>query len=602
MAELTGLEVLVLTEEIDSALRGSYVNNVYSIGDGQIIRFKKPDDGDAWLVASPKLGVWISEKVSLREETTPFTTTLRRLLERARAVGTSQVDLDRIFVIDLKGIESRRLIVELMPPGNMIVTDMDGKILAIKEEVRSPRRRLSKGVHYEPPAQSRGSPSDISPDAVMSMARAEKTSGRALGRHLSLPRKYIREVLARLSISEESPSASLLGREEEVVGVVKGLVSEARSSPSPCLGITEDGDDVFVVAPKAFEVRRKAETVSQLCDELFLDRLKEGTKQIGYSQERRRLELEARVSRLKEEEATLLDRAGRIRSLAASGLDPAKALDLMRDLQLTTKKRPASAAAVSSILFDEAKVLESKAGELEKAAKRLKTKGPAAGGKPREGPRLLPRVRREWYEKFRWFRTSSGKMAIGGRDAGSNSVLIRRHLTDEDTVYHADLFGSPFFVLKGGKTQTESDIGEVAQATVSFSSAWKTGLGSADAYWVAPAQIKTAAPSGEYLARGSFAITGRKNFVPRNLVEIAVGMTDGGKVTAGPEAAFRGSSPGYLVLRPHREKPSETAKRVLRDLVSLAGELPDLSVDEVVRVLPAGGGKVVRKVGGAVST
>ena len=148
MAELTGLEVLVLTKEIDSGLRGTYVNNVYSIGDGQILRFKRPGGGDAWLVASPKFGAWISGKATERAETTPFTTILRQFLERAKFVGASQVDLDRIFVIDLNNGELRRLILELMPPGNLIVTDGDGKILAVKEEVRSPRRRLTKGGRY----------------------------------------------------------------------------------------------------------------------------------------------------------------------------------------------------------------------------------------------------------------------------------------------------------------------------------------------------------------------------------------------------------------------------------------------------------------------
>ncbi len=69
----------------------------------------------------------------------------------------------------------------------------------------------------------------------------------------------------------------------------------------------------------------------------------------------------------------------------------------------------------------------------------------------------LSRAKKEWYEKFRWFFTTGGKLAIGGRDAQSNTTLIRRHLQENDTIYHADLFGSPFFILKGGKEQTEEE-------------------------------------------------------------------------------------------------------------------------------------------------
>jgi DNA-directed RNA polymerase subunit H (RpoH/RPB5) len=141
------------------------------------------------------------------------------------------------------------------------------------------------------------------------------------------------------------------------------------------------------------------------------------------------------------------------------------------------------------------------------------------------------------------------------------------------------------------------EVRELAQATVAFSSAWKTGLGSADAFWVYPEQVKAAAPSGEYLPRGSFAITGKKNLAPRNVVEIAVGLTPSKELTAAPENSFRGRSLGYVVVKPHNEKSSETAKKVLKDLVSTVEDWPGYALDDVLRVMPAGGGKVVRKVG-----
>jgi len=192
-------------------------------------------------------------------------------------------------------------------------------------------------------------------------------------------------------------------------------------------------------------------------------------------------------------------------------------------------------------------------------------------------------------------------MAVGGRDAQTNSTLISRHMEDNDVAYHADLFGSPFFVLKEGAEQTETEVRQVAQATAAFSSAWKTGLGSADAYWITPGQVSTAAPSGEYLPRGSFAIKGKKNFVTKNIVEIAVGLDSAERIVAGPEDAIKTQCARYLVLKPHREKGSDTAKRVLNDLNTMSGStsLP-LTVDDVLRALPSGGGKVVRRVGGAI--
>jgi hypothetical protein len=246
-------------------------------------------------------------------------------------------------------------------------------------------------------------------------------------------------------------------------------------------------------------------------------------------------------------------------------------------------------------LFDYAKELEAKAGEAQRAALRLEKKAPKAKPERSRLIRTLARRRLNWFEKFRWFFTSEGRLAVGGRDAQSNSALIGHHLDENDVIYHADLFGSPFFVLKGGREQSDEEIREVAQATASFSSAWKTGLGSADAYWVSPDQVSTAASSGEYLPRGSYVIRGKKNFVTKNIIEIAVGVDGEGRVVAGPEGAIRKHCARYLVLRPHREKSSDTAKRVLKDLSEMSGSSTDLTLDNVLRILPSGGGRVVRK-------
>ena len=603
MAELSGLEVLALVKEIGAGLRGTYVNNIFSIGEAQIFRFREPGGGDVWLVVSPSKGMWVSEKVTERSETTEFTSNLRGELGRAKFIDAAQVGLDRIFELRF-GVEDsvRKLTLELMPPGNIIVSGEDGRILLVKDEVRSPRRRVVRGVTYSPPAQSRLSPALIREDDVREMAATEKTVGKAIGKHVSIPRKYVAEVAHRLSLTEEAPSSSLAGMESRVVEVILDLVREAREKPRACLCETNLGDEIFAVRPGAFMLKREAPSVSALCDELFLVGVVEKADAAVDPVESKRRELEATISRLKSEEAAQLAEASKARSSAAGAAAAAtvsEARKILEGLELNTKKELSSPASVASFLYDRAKELEARASEASDAARRLAKRTPGVTTRKTTTKRL-PWKKREWYEKFRWFYTGEGKLAIGGRDAHSNSILVRRHMEDGDSVFHADLFGSPFFILKGGKDQSDEEIREVAQNTVAFSSAWKTGLGSADAYWVTPDQVSTAAPSGEYLARGSFSIKGKKNFVTKNFVEVAVGLDKAGKVTSGPEAALKDTSACYVVLRPHREKGSETAKKVLAELRGMAkgGALDGVSVDDVLRALPAGGGRVVRRVDG----
>jgi predicted ribosome quality control (RQC) complex YloA/Tae2 family protein len=600
VTELAGFEVLALVKEIDSTLRGTYVNNIYTLGDAQLLRLRKPGGEDVWLVASPSLGVWISERVSERAETTGFTSRLRGELERARFAVASQADLDRVFELTFgEGESTKRLIVELMPPGNIILADGNGKILLLKDEVRSASRRLVRGGVYSAPAQRRLSPSMVRPKDVLEMMRVEKTVGRAIGKHVSLPRKYVAEALARLYLDEDAASSQLEGREAEVAGVLREMLEEAQERPHPCVCETKDGDEIFVISPRRLKVKKESQTVSSLCDEILLQELIDGVAPTEKREDREHRELEATISNLRSEEVSLLRKASRLRSLAADAVRAASAAEAKRLVLsggLKPRVDPASPAAAASLLYDGAKEAEDRVADVRETVARLSKRIPRVKVEGRHATKRLVRRKQEWYEKFRWFFTSEGRLALGGRDAHSNTLLVRRHLQDDDVVYHADLFGSPFFVLKGGKAQKETEVGEMAQATVAFSSAWKTGLGSADAYWVNSDQVSVSAPSGEFLPRGSFLIKGKKNFVLRNLVELAIGLDLGGKVVSGPENAIRTVAGSYVVVRPHREKSSDTAKRVLRDLEDPADEArARISVDEVLRMLPAGGGKVLRK-------
>jgi predicted ribosome quality control (RQC) complex YloA/Tae2 family protein len=584
---------LVLAKEIDLALRGTYVNNIYRRGGAQLFRFRRPGGEDVWLVASPQKGAWISNSVEERDETTEFTSRLRGELERARFSGASQLDLDRVFQIDLEGKERRRVLIELMPPGNVIVLDPEGVVRLAQNEVRAEARRVVRGERYRPPGQSRLSPLEVGAEAVEGMLMEEATLGKAVGRHIALPRKYVAEALKRVGASESTPSSGFLGRGGEIAKAIGDMVAEAREKPRPCVCETSAGVEVFSFPPSGLEVKEEAGTVSELCDRLFLGETMSEPERPGPEEVKRR-ELEATAAKLREEAKSMVAEAAKARAAAgeagAAALEPA--LKLLRDAGVRSQRDPVSPAAVASALYDRAKELESKSSQSIEAAAKLEKRASRVPPSAAPRARALARRRGEWYEKFRWFFTVEGKLAVGGRDAQTNSVLLGRHLDSNDVVYHADLFGSPFFILKGGAAQTEEESRQVAQATVAFSSAWKTGLGSADAYWVAPDQVGSAAPSGEYLPRGSFVIKGKKNFVSKMIVEVAVGLDLEGRVMAGPEDAVKRRCAHYVILRPHNEKGSETAKRVLRDLGS---EPREPTLDEVQRALPAGGGKVTRR-------
>ena len=195
-------------------------------------------------------------------------------------------------------------------------------------------------------------------------------------------------------------------------------------------------------------------------------------------------------------------------------------------------------------------------------------------------------IKKEWYEKFRWFISSEDFLVIGGRDATSNEIVIKKHTEKDDIVFHTDMAGSPFFIIKTeGKVVGKETMKEVADATLSYSRAWKAGLSSTEVFHVKPEQVSKQAQSGEYLTKGAFMIRGKTNYVPADM-SIAIGMLNNGKVMGAPLSAVKKHCEKFVVLQQGNEKTGAIAKKIQK---KIGGDL-----DEIIRAIPAGGVKLAR--------
>lgn len=193
-------------------------------------------------------------------------------------------------------------------------------------------------------------------------------------------------------------------------------------------------------------------------------------------------------------------------------------------------------------------------------------------------------IKKEWYEKFRWFYSSEDFLCIGGRDATSNEIIIKKHTEKNDIVFHTDMAGSPFFIIKvKDKKPTEITLNEVAQATASFSKAWKLGLGTLDVFYVNPDQVTKEANAGEYLSKGSFMIRGKTNYI-RPEIKLSIGIKES-KIICGPVNAIKKHTKENYELVPGDIKPSDIAKKLSKKF--------NIHTDEIIRAIPAGNSKLI---------
>ena len=255
---------------------------------------------------------------------------------------------------------------------------------------------------------------------------------------------------------------------------------------------------------------------------------------------------------------------------------------------------------------------------------------------------LIKRPKQKWFEKFRWFISSDNFLIVGGRDAATNELLVKKHMSDHDLFFHTEIRGAPVCIIQNPENLTipETTIMETAIFGVSYSSAWRQGLGNTEIYYVYPNQISKTPNAGEYLTKGSFIVEGKKNFVPKPYLEIAIGVKlilvassekneesnseeeqlpqefevqeepeekpleldlDNDlnqyfpQVFSAPASAIQKQTQNFIKIRPSKSGivASDLAKRILHTFLENATEsekkwVKMTSINDIIRVLPSG--------------
>lgn len=224
---------------------------------------------------------------------------------------------------------------------------------------------------------------------------------------------------------------------------------------------------------------------------------------------------------------------------------------------------------------------------------------------------LVKKRKKAWYEKFRWFHSSNGFLVIGGRDATSNEVIFKSHIQPEDLVFHTNIPGSPLVIVKNpeNKEIPELTINEAAIFVGSFSNAWREDWGYIDVWYVNPNQVSKNPPTGEYLSKGSFMISGKKNVIKNAKTELGIGLeieesktdTVGDerviflKVLCAPLSAIKTQVSHLIKIKPSKDGLSKgkLAKEIKSILIKHSDDLSKkwiklLKEDEIILSLPSG--------------
>ena len=636
--ELSSIEIKRIVKELNETLTGYYVSNIYQIDENTILlklhHSEKPEKN---LIISAGKGLWLTRYLTEREESSGIASSLRKKIVRAKVLGIQQPEEERIAILSLSSSEGLlKLIGEFFGEGNIILADENDFIILALRKLRVRHREVLPGIKYSLPPSKGFKISSLSLDQLLPLVSSKLEASKWLGRNLSLSKKYVEEILARAGIDPKTIGISLTEKDvERIFAKIKEVITLVEAKDAKPILILEDEHPIDATPFEFLSYKEKdfkiCSSYLEALDELFAEEMEANKQESNLKPLRQRIEeIEFVLEEQRRQKESVSIKAEALRRVASKisneaflqhveaivdkasdlGIDDIRLMDgklfiSIKGSKFEVDKKSPIMTFVSQI-YDEAKGLERKARAIELAEKSLIAEKDSLMEKLKEYKEIIRSeeriVKREkkWFERYRWFITSDGLLAIGGRDAISNMAIIRKHMNDNDLVFHADIPGSPFFILKGADLKMEKSINETAQAVASYSRAWKEGFTSMDAYWVEPKQVKMQAPSGMYLPKGSFIIEGKKNYIKDLEVKIAIGVhkiEDGAIIMGGPPSAVKKNSLAFVVIEPDKSTIGETAKKVKADLIKMVDErlklFKTITLDDIARALPPSGGRIV---------
>jgi predicted ribosome quality control (RQC) complex YloA/Tae2 family protein len=617
----TSIDALAVAHEL-RALGRAHVDKAFDLGPDRVaLTMRAPGAGKRTLVIRPGQYAAVLESVADRDEgLSSLAKELRRVLGGAALVAVADPGGERYLQVEFARGDADgplTLGVELFGTGNLLVA-RDGKLVVVAHPKTWSNRAVRVGAPYSRPPV-RVDPFRLDVPGIETLLRASRTDRTStLAARLGLGGPLAEEIVTRSGLPGETPATGEPGDFAPLVHrALADLAEEVGDRPAGFLYSLE-GIPVDVTP---FESRRlsgrpgisvaASPTFSEAAHRYFDARAERVAPTVSAVDgqraewERQRQQQEAAVAELRSQASALTRQADlllahypdveeQVRAAGRSEGGSDSVVVTVEDVAIPVA-RGRSIRSVAQARYDEAKKAQAKlAGAVaalaqsdERLAQQVRAilaEGPKATA-PVEARRRKP----NWFERYRWFHSSEGILVIGGRDAASNDLIVRRYLNPGDKYIHADIHGAPSVIVKhpapGDPGGTDVTLEEAAQWGIAFSKAWRAGLASASAFAVEADQVSKAGASGEFVPRGAWMIHGTKQIFKDLPNELGLGtVEDRGETlwVAAPPRSFVGRGKMVYRLTPGPER--DRAEREV-ELVRATG----LSRDRLQSLLPSGG-------------
>jgi len=603
-----------------------------------VLRLHKPNQPTMQLLVEAGKRIHLTGYVLEKPFKPPaFCMALRKYLRNSKIIEVQQHEFERAIVFRISTREGIfQLIFELFGEGNIILSNQQSIIIAAQTYKKMRDRDILRNEIFQqapPRGKNPFNTSRAQMDELKNFGHLEIV--RAITKFLSFGGLYAEELLLRANVDKNTPCQALTDKQlDDIFTQLKNILShvtEVKFDPAIVIDSKDELIDVTPISLKRYEglERKPHKTLNEALDEYYTKTASLG--KVGIAQKEYEREL-AKQQRMRQDQQTTIEESKKIieqdRRIGALIYSHLGELQYLVQQILDEKQRGKSWEQIAGRLKEEKQAnqtpaiyfdsldskhmilnlsiednvfpiridrsIQANAAEyyekMKKAGRKLEGSGKAlreTQHRIQELQRLWTqkieevkeeepqrRAEKAWYEKFRWFYSSDGFLVVGGKDAITNEILIKKHVEPQEIVFHANVVGAPFVVVKTqGKTPSEQVIQEAAQFAASYSRAWREMFSAIDVYWVHQHQVSKTPPHGQFLEKGSFIIQGAKHFVKNVPLRIGIGLQmkeEHLAVIGGPAKMVSKQTSIYVEVAPGRQSGKNLAKQIRGLLIEKA--------------------------------
>jgi len=659
---MTSFDIAVLTPELDRTIKGARIDNIYQINPiTLLLKLRQPSQPSLHvLIEAGKRLHLTSYALEKPKRPTAFCMALRKHLRNGRVTGIQQHEFERVIMVQvLTGKDDFQLMSELFGRGNIILVNSQNKILHALTYRKMRDRNILRGEAFQHAPPHGKNPLQLShPDFDEIKTLGQLEIAKALTKFLSIGGLYAEEILLRAGVNKDAACESLTRQEtDRILDEFHQILSNIKTGNlEPRIVVDERGEEIDVtpvlLKKYAHFKQKSCKTINGALDEHYtkaameervVEASKETEKELAKQQRILKRQQKALKDSMEEIEqnrkigdviyAHLNDLQFLLQKIAGEKRDEKSWKQIVSSIEKEKKAEHVPAIHFYSLqperlilnvsadglvfplnirrsvqvnaasYYNKAKKAKRKIEGIKKALEETQTKIKDVQQQrvklvKKKRKRPPKRRKKAWYEKFRWFHSSDGFLVLGGRDATTNEILVKKHMEPHDVVFHADVVGAPFVLIKtNGKHPSEQTINESAQLAASYSRAWREMLDTVNVYWVSPKQVsKGPLP----LKRGTFVIRGSKNYVRNVPLRVAIGVKikeERPIVVGCPVEAISKQTGIYVEIIPGNQKSGELAKCVRRLLAketpeALQKRILEIPLEEIQRFIPSGRGAI----------